>query len=76
LGGLRLTVTQAAWQLSEDLPAAPAVHTAKIWAAEAGHRIAHTVVHVHGGVGIDRDPNLQNYLTAAKHNQYPHRPEK
>ncbi len=70
LGGLRLTVTQAAWQLSEDLPAAPAVHTAKFWAAEAGHRIAHTVVHVHGGVGIDRDHIVQNYFTAAKHNEF------
>ncbi|NEW44446.1 acyl-CoA dehydrogenase family protein [Nocardia cyriacigeorgica] len=70
VGGLRLTVTQAAWQLSEDLPAAPAVHTAKFWAAEAGHRVAHTVVHVHGGVGIDRDHIVQNYFTAAKHNEF------
>lgn len=70
VGGLRLTVTQAAWQLSEDLPAGPAVHTAKFWAAEAGHRVAHTVVHVHGGVGIDRDHIVQNYFTAAKHNEF------
>lgn len=68
--GLRLTVTQAAWQLSEDLPAAAAVHTAKFWAAEAGHQIAHTVVHVHGGVGIDRDHIVHNYFTAAKHNEF------
>lgn len=68
--GLRLTVTQAAWQLSEDLPAAEAVHTAKFWAAEAGHQVAHTVVHVHGGVGIDRDHIVHNYFTAAKHNEF------
>ncbi|MGW4367428.1 acyl-CoA dehydrogenase family protein [Nocardia takedensis] len=71
--GLRLAVTQAAWRLSEDLPAeevAAAVHTAKFWAAEAGHRVAHTVVHVHGGVGIDRDHIVHNYFTAAKHNEF------
>ncbi|MGK8501814.1 acyl-CoA dehydrogenase family protein [Nocardia asiatica] len=68
--GLRLAVTQAAWLLSEDLPAAEAVHTAKFWAADAGHRVAHTVVHVHGGVGIDRDHIAHNYFTAAKHNEF------
>ncbi|WP_024800816.1 acyl-CoA dehydrogenase family protein [Nocardia sp. BMG51109] len=70
LQGLRLAVTQAAWMLSEDLPAGPEVHTAKFWAADAGHRIAHTVVHVHGGVGIDRDHIVHNYFTAAKHNEF------
>ncbi|WP_107653930.1 acyl-CoA dehydrogenase family protein [Nocardia suismassiliense] len=68
--GLRLAVTQAAWQLSEDLPSAEAVHTAKFWAADAGHRVAHTVVHVHGGVGIDRDHIVHNYFTAAKHHEF------
>ena len=70
IGGLRLTVTQAAWQLSEGLDATGAVHTAKFWAAEAGHQVAHTVVHVHGGVGIDRDHTAHNYFTAAKHNEF------
>ncbi|WP_029899600.1 acyl-CoA dehydrogenase family protein [Nocardia brasiliensis] len=68
--GLRLAVTQAAWQLSEDLPSAAAVHTAKFWAADAGHRVAHTVVHIHGGVGIDRDHIVHNYFTAAKHHEF------
>ncbi|QIS08497.1 acyl-CoA dehydrogenase family protein [Nocardia arthritidis] len=68
--GLRLAVTQAAWLLAEGLPAAAAVHTAKFWAADAGHRVAHTVVHVHGGVGIDRDHIVHNYFTAAKHNEF------
>ncbi|MBF6332675.1 acyl-CoA dehydrogenase family protein [Nocardia transvalensis] len=70
LQGLRLAVTQAAWRLSEGLPAAQQTHTAKFWAAEAGHHIAHTVVHVHGGVGIDRDHIVHNYFTAAKHNEF------
>ncbi|WP_405167516.1 acyl-CoA/acyl-ACP dehydrogenase [Nocardia sp. NBC_01499] len=68
--GLRLAVTQAAWQLSEDLPSAEAVHTAKFWAADAGHRVSHTVIHVHGGVGIDRDHIVHNYFTAAKHHEF------
>lgn len=68
--GLRLTTTQAAWQLSEDLDATGAIHTAKFWAAEAGHQVAHTLVHVHGGVGIDRDHIVHNYFTAAKHNEF------
>src|SRR4029079_19004646 len=45
--GLRLTLTQAAWRLSEDLPADVDVASAAFWAAEAGHRVAHTTVHVH-----------------------------
>ncbi|MCM6772909.1 acyl-CoA/acyl-ACP dehydrogenase [Nocardia sp. CDC159] len=70
LQGLRLAVTQAAWRLAEGLPAAQEIHTAKFWAAEAGHHLAHTVVHVHGGVGIDRDHIVHNYFTAAKHHEF------
>ncbi|MQY24625.1 acyl-CoA dehydrogenase family protein [Nocardia aurantia] len=68
--GLRLAVTQAAWRLSEDLDATAEIHTAKFWAADAGHRVAHTAVHVHGGVGIDRDHIVHNYFIAAKHNEF------
>ncbi len=61
-----LTLWQAAWRLSEQLPAAVAVATAKLWAADAAHRLAHTTVHVHGGVGIDLDGVAFRYFTAAK----------
>jgi alkylation response protein AidB-like acyl-CoA dehydrogenase len=64
--GLRLTVTQAAWRLSEDLPADTEVATAAFWAADAGHRVAHTIVHIHGGVGIDTDHPVHRYFLAAK----------
>lgn len=64
--GLRLTLTQAAWRLAENLPAAVDVGTAAFWAAEAGHRVAHTAVHVHGGVGIDTDHPVHRYFLAAK----------
>ena len=63
---LRLTVTQAAWRLSEDLPADIDVNTAAFWAAEAGHRVAHTTVHVHGGVGIDTDHPVHRYFLWGK----------
>ncbi|MBL1077503.1 acyl-CoA/acyl-ACP dehydrogenase [Nocardia sp. 2] len=68
--GVRLAVQQAAWRLSEGLDATAEIHTAKYWAAEAGHRVSHTVVHIHGGVGIDRDHIVNQYFTAAKHNEF------
>ncbi|MBJ7339752.1 acyl-CoA dehydrogenase family protein [Mycolicibacterium sp.] len=68
--GLRLTLTQAAWRLSEDLPADLEVGTAAFWAAEAGHRVAHTTVHVHGGVGIDTDHPVHRYFLAAKQTEF------
>ncbi|ODQ95016.1 acyl-CoA dehydrogenase family protein [Mycolicibacterium holsaticum] len=63
---LRLTLTQAAWRLAENIPAEVEVNTAAFWAAEAGHRVAHTAVHVHGGVGIDTDHPVHRYFLAAK----------
>jgi alkylation response protein AidB-like acyl-CoA dehydrogenase len=59
--GARLTM----WQAASD-PTPEAVATAKFWAAEAGHRVAHTCVHVHGGAGIDMDGSMHRYFTAAK----------
>ncbi|MGN6724181.1 MAG: acyl-CoA dehydrogenase family protein, partial [Marmoricola sp.] len=51
--GLRMSLQQALWRLSAGLPAATEVSNAPIWAADAGHRLAHPTVPVHGGVGID-----------------------
>jgi 3-oxocholest-4-en-26-oyl-CoA dehydrogenase beta subunit len=70
---VRLTMWQAAWLLAcgESGPVVDAaVATAKFWAADAGHRVAHTAVHVHGGVGIDASYPLHRYFTAAKHNEF------
>lgn len=68
--GARLTLWQAAWRLSENLPAEEEVRTAKFWAADAGHRVAHTVIHIHGGVGLDREHPVHRYFLAAKHNEF------
>ncbi|MDZ7881945.1 MAG: acyl-CoA dehydrogenase family protein [Mycobacterium sp.] len=67
---LRSTLTQAAWRLSEDLPADIDVAGAAFWAADAGHRVAHTAVHVHGGVGIDMDHPIHRYFLAAKQTEF------
>ena len=70
--GQRLTLWQAAWRLDEGLPADSEVAIAKLWAADAGHRLAHTTVHVHGGVGIDLDGEAHRYFTSAKRFEFLH----
>jgi 3-oxocholest-4-en-26-oyl-CoA dehydrogenase beta subunit len=70
---VRLTMWQAAWLLASgssgpELDAA--VATAKFWAADAGHRVAHTAVHVHGGLGIDVSYPVHRYFAAAKGNEF------
>ncbi len=67
---IRLTMLQAAWLLAEGLPCDTEVATAKFWAADAGHRVAHTAVHVHGGVGVDTDYPLHRYFLAVSHNEF------
>ncbi|MEU4155121.1 acyl-CoA dehydrogenase family protein [Actinoplanes sp. NPDC026670] len=62
---LRLAVWQAA-----SRPEAAEIATAGFWAAEAGHRVLHTAVHVHGGVGIDMDYPLHRYFLAAEHHEF------
>ncbi|MFZ1175400.1 MAG: acyl-CoA dehydrogenase, partial [Mycobacterium sp.] len=68
--GLRLTLTQAAWRVSEDSPADIDVASAAFWAADAGHRVAHTIVHLHGGVGVDTDHPVHRYFLAAKEAEF------
>jgi 3-oxocholest-4-en-26-oyl-CoA dehydrogenase beta subunit len=67
VAAIRLTMWQAAWRLAGELPADLSISTAKFWAADAGHRVAHTAVHVHGGVGIDVSHPLHRYFAAATH---------
>ena len=67
---LRLAMWQAAWRLAEHPPAAAEVATAGFWAAEAGHRVLHTAVHVHGGVGIDVEYPLHRYFLTAEYHEF------
>lgn len=59
----------ALWQAVSD-PAPAPIATAGFWAAEAGHRVLHTAVHVHGGVGIDLDYPLHRYVLAAEYHEF------
>ena len=71
---VRLTMWQAAWLLAAGSRSGPevaaAVASAKFWAADAGHRVAHTAVHVHGGMGIDTSYPVHRYLVAAKRGEF------
>lgn len=58
---VRLTMWQAALSLDKA-----DIAVAKFWAADAGHRVAHTAVHIHGGVGIDLDSPVHRYFVMAK----------
>jgi acyl-CoA dehydrogenase len=64
---IRLTAWQAAWRIAEGLPADKEVAIAKFWAADGGQRVAHAAVHLHGGVGVDRDYPLHRYFLMTKH---------
>jgi 3-oxocholest-4-en-26-oyl-CoA dehydrogenase beta subunit len=62
----RLTLWQAAWALAEGDGGDTEVEVAKFWAADAGHRVAHAAVHLHGGMGVATDHPLHRYFTWAK----------
>jgi alkylation response protein AidB-like acyl-CoA dehydrogenase len=62
---VRLTAQEAAWRLSQGLPASDAVQVAKFWAAEGAQAAAYACQHLHGGIGIDRDYPLHRYFTWA-----------
>lgn len=67
---VRLTLWQAAYREAAGLAADAEIAIAKFWASEAGHRVAHTAVHIHGGVGIDMDRPVQRYYAAAKRAEF------
>ncbi|HEY5251406.1 MAG TPA: acyl-CoA dehydrogenase family protein [Acidimicrobiales bacterium] len=65
--GVHLTAWQAAWRLSEGLPAAAEVAVAKYWADEGAQRAVHGAQHLHGGVGVDRDYPVHRHFLRVKH---------
>ncbi|OWY63092.1 hypothetical protein B7486_54955, partial [cyanobacterium TDX16] len=68
LAAMRTTLWQAAWRLSEGLPADQEVLVAKWWAAEGGHKVVHTTQHLHGGMGADIDYPIHRYFLWAMEN--------
>lgn len=59
---ISLTTTQAAWRIAAGLDAEKELAAAKWWATEGADRVVHACVHVHGGVGVDRDYPLHRYF--------------
>lgn len=58
---LRSAYYEALWKLSASIPCAAEVKVAKFWACSAGHRVAHTCQHLHGGIGADVEYPLHRY---------------
>lgn len=63
---IHLTTLQAAWRLGAELPADREIAVAKYWAAAGGQRVVHAAMHLHGGIGVDRDYPLHRYFLLAK----------
>jgi alkylation response protein AidB-like acyl-CoA dehydrogenase len=63
---IRLTSQQAAWRLSEELPADDELDIAKFWASDGGHRVVHACQHVHGGIGVDLDYPIHRFFRWSK----------
>jgi alkylation response protein AidB-like acyl-CoA dehydrogenase len=63
---ITLTARQAAWLLADGRPADAALHTAKLWAAEGGFRVAHAAQHLHGGIGVDTEYPLFRYFRTTR----------
>ena len=63
---MRWTMWQAAWRLSEGLPATEEVAIAKFWAAEGGQRVLSAAQHLHGGIGVDKEYPLYRYTVWSK----------
>jgi alkylation response protein AidB-like acyl-CoA dehydrogenase len=57
-----LTMWQAATRLADELPSPREVTIAKFWAADAGSRIGHAALHLHGGISIDVDYPIHRYF--------------
>lgn len=66
LEALRWTTWRAISRLSEGLPAHRAAMVAKVWAADAGSRIANSALHLHGGLGADVDYPIHRYFLWSK----------
>ncbi|MDP2730893.1 MAG: acyl-CoA dehydrogenase family protein [Dehalococcoidales bacterium] len=64
--GSRFSTYQAAWRLSEGLPARKEAAIAKAWLSEAGGRVIALAHQIHGAIGCTIDHDLQYYTRRAK----------
>jgi len=64
--GSRQIAYQAAWRVSEGLPAQKEVAMAKAWVSGAYQRVCSTAHQCHGAIGFTKEHNLQLYTRRAK----------
>lgn len=66
---LRGVYWRALDDIDHDRDATLSAHAAKYWCCRAGHRVAHTVMHLHGGMGQDLEYPIHRFFTWAKRNE-------
>ena len=64
--GSRFLTYQAAWMVSEGLPAVMEVSMAKAWVNEAYRRVTQLGHQIHGGIGFCMDHDMPLYFKRAK----------
>jgi alkylation response protein AidB-like acyl-CoA dehydrogenase len=64
--GSRHIAYQAAWRVSEGIPADREVSMAKVWLSGAYQRVCATAHQCHGAIGFTKEHNLQLYTRRAK----------
>ena len=64
--GMKLIAYQAAWKLSEGLPCAEEIATARAWAVQAGERIMSLSHQIHGAIGVAIEYDLHYYTRYLK----------
>jgi alkylation response protein AidB-like acyl-CoA dehydrogenase len=67
---IRSTLYQAIWAIEEERDTDKAVAVAKWWACRAGHRVAHSAQHLHGGTGADVEYPIHRFFLWAKQTEY------
>ncbi len=64
--GSKFITYEAAWKLSQGLPAAMEVAIAKAWVSEAYQRVVALGHQIHGGIGFCQSHDMPFYFKAAK----------
>jgi alkylation response protein AidB-like acyl-CoA dehydrogenase len=63
---MRSVFWEAAWRLTQGLPAAAEIAAAAWWACLAGRRVTGSALHMHGGIGQDLEYPIHRYFLSAK----------
>lgn len=63
---MRSVFWEAAWRLTQGLPATAEIAAATWWACLAGRRVTGSALHMHGGIGQDLEYPIHRYYLCAK----------